>query len=662
MANSPAAAFPLLDAIHCPDDVKRLDDAALPALAEEMRRFIIDSVTRTGGHLGAGLGVVELTLALFAEFDFNMRDKLVWDVGHQCYPHKLLTGRAARFDSLRQWGGLSGFPDPHESVYDTVKTGHGGTSISTAMGFALAWRARAEDAERKAVAVIGDGSLQEGNAYEALNHGGTFKDLNLVVVLNDNSMSISPSVGAMSAYLSRVRSSTWLTARLRTIQRAIKHIPRIGDDVEDVLERWYHSIQGILPHHALGIIFEELGFFYYGPIDGHDIGALRRAFRATHWMRRPVLIHAVTQKGLGYKDDVPEITCYHAAPPSKTVTAQLGTEFPEQGGSSFTAAFAEQAIAMAERDPRVVVITAAMLDGTGLVKFQERFPDRCFDVGMAEQHAVAMAAGLALAGYRPICAIYSTFLQRAYDQVFQEVALQKARVLFCLDRGGLVGTDGATHNGIFDIGYLRCLPNFAIVAPRDTGELQQMMELAQSWDGPVAIRFPRGASAAPDTQRPHLPFTFGTAERLADGTDGCILAYGPMAYAAMEVRRRVFEQRGQTLAVINARSAKPLDAALIRLELQRQPVVFTLEDHMVACGFGSAVAELALSQTPGHADAAKLCLLGLPDRFIDHGDRTQQLADAHLDVTALTARVVERLAAVRLATMQPAAPARKLAS
>jgi 1-deoxy-D-xylulose-5-phosphate synthase len=638
--------FPLLSAIRSPADIRDLDDESLRAAAGEIRKFIIESVTQTGGHLGAGLGVVELTLALFAEFNFNTHDKLVWDVGHQCYPHKILTGRVGRFGTLRQWAGLSGFPDPRESEFDTVKTGHGGTSISTAMGFALAWRADLANADRKAVAVIGDGSLQEGNAYEALNHGGTFKDLNLVVVLNDNNMSISPSVGAMSAYLSRVRSSTWLNARLRKIQRAIKQIPGVGDNVEDVLERWYHSIQGILPQHALGIIFEELGFFYYGPIDGHDIGALRRAFQATRWMRRPVLIHVITKKGRGYKDDVPEITCYHAAPPSGALTAQLGKEYPEQGGPSFTAAFAEQAIAMAERDPRVLVITAAMLEGTGLVKFQQRFPDRCFDVGMAEQHAVAMAAGMALAGYRPICAVYSTFLQRAYDQVFQEVALQKARVLFCLDRGGLVGSDGATHNGVFDIGYLRCLPNFALMAPRDPGELTQMMDMAEAWDGPVAVRFPRGSGAAPGARLPHVPFRIGEAERVADGEDGCILAYGPMTYTALDLRHRILEQTGRTLAVVNARFVKPLDEELVRMELKRQPVVFCLEDHALACGFGSAVAELALRRLSGQ-EAAKLHLFGLPDRFIDHGDRTQQLTDAGLDVESLTTQVARRLTAVR---------------
>ncbi|MDX2170076.1 MAG: 1-deoxy-D-xylulose-5-phosphate synthase [Deltaproteobacteria bacterium] len=636
---------PLLDALGSADDVKDMDADGLRALAAEMRGFIIDSVTATGGHLGAGLGVVELTLALFAEYQFNQRDKLVWDVGHQCYPHKLLTGRRARFATLRQYQGLSGFPDPAESPYDTVKTGHGGTSISTAMGYALAWRGRAADADRKAVAVIGDGSLQEGSAFEALNHGGAHTDLELVVVLNDNNMSISPSVGALSAYLSRARSSTWLNQRLRTLQAAIKRIPRIGDDVEDVLQRWYHSIQGIIPQHALGIIFEELGFFYYGPIDGHDIDALRTAFRATRWMRRPVLIHAITRKGRGYKDDVPEATCYHAASGSTPPAAAQLVEYSDQGGPTFTAAFAEQASAMLAADSRVVVLTAAMLDGTGLTKVQARYPERVLDVGMAEQHAVGLAAGMALAGYRPICAIYSTFLQRAYDQLFQEVALQNAPVLFCLDRGGLVGADGATHNGVFDIAYLRCLPNFVLMAPRDTLELKRMMTLAATLDGPAAIRFPRGSSLKPELAVPVEPFGVGVAEPLAEGTDGCILAYGSLVYAALDVRRRVLDATGRKLAVVNARFAKPLDEALIAAELARQPVVFTLEDHVLAGGFGSAVLEFV--RTRSDLDANRLELLALPDRFIDHGQRPEQLAEAGLDLDQLTARVTQRLHAVR---------------
>ncbi len=650
MTSKSEPAYPLLESLRSPDELRDFETPKLEELAAELRTFIIESVTHTGGHLGAGLGVVELTLALYSEFEFNEHDKLIWDVGHQCYPHKLLTGRLERFSTLRQAGGISGFPDPKESPYDTVKTGHGGTSISTAMGFALAWRELGKDCQRKAVAVIGDGSLQEGNAYEALNHAGTYDDANLVVVLNDNNMSISPSVGAMSHYLSKVRSSTWVNRRLRTIQRAVRRIPRIGDGVDDVLHRWYHSIQGIIPHHTLGIIFEELGFFYYGPIDGHDVESLRQAFRATRWMRRPVLIHAVTKKGLGYQDDVPETTCYHAAPPSKAITGDAVSAYPDQGGPSFTSAFADQVIAMAERDPRVIVLTAAMLDGTGLVKVRKRFPERCLDTGMAEQHAVALASGMALAGQRPICAIYSTFLQRAYDQVFQEVALQRAPVMFCLDRGGLVGADGATHNGIFDIAYLRCLPNFTLMAPRDTGELVRMMDLAHELDGPSAIRFPRGSGVHPDSQLPATPLAVGKAERLADGNDGCLLAYGTMTYVALEVRRRILAATGMELSVVNARFAKPLDADMIGSELRRQPIVFTMEDHSVAGGFGSAVNEMAATMS-GTGELASVEIFALPDRFVDHGTQVEQLIETELDVDSITRRV--QLSLGRLTPTKP---------
>ncbi len=642
--------YPLLSALESPRQLRGMDTPLLYRVADEVRAFIIDSVTRTGGHLGAGLGVVELTMALFSEFQFNDQDKLVWDVGHQCYPHKILTGRRDEFASLRQWGGLSGFPDPAESSYDTVKTGHGGTSISTAMGYALAWRGRPEDAERKSVAVIGDGSLQEGSAFEALNHGGTYRDMNLVVVLNDNNMGIGPTVGAMSKYLSRVRSSTWLNDRLHALQRSIKQIPGIGEHLEDVLQRWYHSFQGVIPQHAMGIIFEELGFFYYGPIDGHDIDALREAFRATQWMRRPVLIHAVTRKGRGYMDDVPEDTCYHAAPGTQKKSSPL-IEYPNQGGPSFTSTFADKAIELAEGDDKVVVLTAAMLEGTGLKKFQKLFPERCIDVGMAEQHAVGLASGLALAGSHPICAIYSTFLQRGYDQVFQEVALQNAPVMFCLDRGGLVGADGATHNGVFDIAYLRCLPNFVLMAPRDTAELVRCMDLAIAHDGPTAIRFPRGAGVEPDSCLPSAPFEIGKGEKVAEGDDGCIVAYGPQVYAALEVRRRIAEDSGRELAVVDARFAKPLDVELIGAEVERQPVVFTLEDHVLAGGFGSAVAEMVVERY--RQRASRLHHFGLPDRYIDHGSRAEQLASAGLDLDSLTSRVAQRLhetkQAVRLA-------------
>jgi 1-deoxy-D-xylulose-5-phosphate synthase len=354
-----------------------------------------------------------------------------------------------------------------------------------------------------------------------------------------------------------------------------------------------------------------------------------------------VLVHVRTRKGHGFNEGVSERTRHHAVPGTQPTAAD--EEYPQQGGASFSSAFAEQAIRMAEQDRRIVAVSAAMIDGTGLLEFQKRFPDRCLDVGMAEQHGVAVAAGLALAGQRPICAIYSTFLQRAYDQLFQEIALQRAPVLFCLDRAGLVGSDGATHNGVFDIGYLRCLPNFLLMSPRDPGELARMMELAWRWRGPVAIRYPRGPGAKPEQRFPESPLALGRAERLAAGTDGAILAYGPQAYAALELRRRIRARSGRTLAVVNARFAKPLDAHLIENEWRRQPVLFTLEDHATACGFGSAVAELGVTRLRRRVDPRKLCLLALPDRFIDHGERNEQFDEAGLSLAALEARIVARL-------------------
>lgn len=598
---------PVLPTITSPAHLKRLDPAAMRRLADEMRTFLIDSVGRTGGHLGAGLGVIDLTLALHAEFDFNDHDKLVWDVGHQAYPHKLLTGRRDGFASLRQWQGMSGFPDPSESPYDTVKTGHGGTSISTAMGFALSWALRHEEARRHAVAVIGDGSLQEGSAYEALNHAGSFEKLPLIVILNDNGISISPSVGALEKALAPLRH---------------------GGTEEDA--------------EAVRAFFEELGFSYFGPLDGHDIDRLRLTLRTLRHWPRPAFVHVVTRKGKGYRDDVPERTGYHAVGGTGAKPA-LPSEYPEQGGPTFSQVFAEHIAVMAERDPRVQVITAAMLEGTGLVDFHTRHPERCHDAGMAEQHAVGLAAGMALAGDWPICAIYSTFLQRAYDQVFQEIALQNAKVLFCMDRGGLVGSDGATHNGVYDISYLRCLPNFTLMAPRDGGELVQMMDLASDWDGPAAIRFPRGAGASPERQLPHRPFTFGEAEELADGDAGVLLAYGSMTYVALEVRRRIEQETGKRLAVVNARFAKPLDERTIGAFWRDQPHVFTLEDHAVAGGFGAAVAEAGASGRLGRVNAARLTVFGLPDRFIDHGERIQQLASVGLDAASLASEIELKL-------------------
>jgi len=585
-------------------DLRHQGSVALRDCAGRVREFLLETIPVVGGHLGAGLGVVELTVALHSVFDFAERDTLVWDVGHQCYPHKVLTGRASSFDSLRRSGGLSGFPDPAESEYDTVKTGHGGTSISTAFGFAVR-NARRGWNTRRAVAVIGDGALQEGNAFEALNHAGTFERLGLIVVLNDNGMAISRSVGAMG--------------------RAFARPPLVGR------------------RHAAADLADLFGFAYVGPVDGHDIDALRAALRRARFHRAPVLVHAITEKGRGAAGAEADRTRVHAVAGRRAVVSDAA-EYPLQDGPTFTAAFGETACAIAAADERVVAVTAAMTDGTGLGEFASRFPERFFDVGMAEQHAVALAASMALAGLRPLCCIYSTFLQRAFDQLFQEVALQNAPVIFCVDRAGLVGNDGATHNGVFDIAFTRCLPNFTVLAPRDTGDLARMIAQAvTSATGPVLIRYPRGQSRRVEARvssRGGLGLDRG--EVLIDGDDGCILSIGPMAYTALEARRHAQRTMGKHLAVVDARSAKPLDFDLIAAQLRRQPVVFTVEDHVQAGGFGSAVSELAATMTTGRV--APIIPLALPDRFIDHGERAQQLRAAGLDVAGVTASLGRVLA------------------
>ncbi len=560
-----------------------------------VRSFLIDKVGEVGGHLGAALGVVEIAVALHSVFDFSGRDRLIWDVGHQCYPHKILTGREGGFDTLRRRCGLSGFPDPAESAFDVVKTGHGGTSISTALGFALA-NARSGKKARFAVSVIGDGALQEGNALEALNHAGTFTDLGLIVVLNDNGMAISPSVGALHDAFTADR----------------------GDEVE---------------HPAAGLA-RLLGFDYIGPVDGHDIRALRVALRKARFRRVPIIVHAITEKGRGAANAAADRCRVHAVQGERREEAGA-VEYPLQDGPTFTSVVGETACKLAQGDDRVVAITAAMSDGTGLNEFAQRFPDRFYDVGMAEQHAVGLAAALALAGQRPLCCIYSTFLQRAYDQLFQEVALQNAPVVFCVDRAGPVGSDGATHNGVFDIAYARCLPNLRILAPRDAAELTRMMERAlRTADGPVLIRYPRGKSRRREAQvRADRGLGLDRAEVLADGDDGCVLACGPMAYTALEARRVVQKRSGKRVAVVDARSIKPLDATVIAEQVRNQPVVFTLEDHVRAGGFGSAVAELAAE------DAGKVVSLALPDVFLDHAPRADQLAAAGLDLASVCARI-----------------------
>jgi len=633
----------LLDSISGPEDLKRLSVDQLPQLAEEIRAFIKDFTTVTGGHIGSGLGVVELTIALHYLFDLKDRDALIMDVGHQCYPHKILTGRRDEMYSIRQRDGISGFPDPKESPYDRVKTGHGGSSVTTAIGMAVGYKNAGVKDGRRVIALIGDGGIQEGVALEALNHGGTFEDLPLTIILNDNEHGIGPTVGALRKYFSRIRSGDVYRTAKRNFKRLVKAVeetsPLAARLAYDFADRVKSSVQHLIPSINPGELFEALGYFYYGPIDGHDMPTLLEALQACGTFKRPVVLHVITTKGKGYSYKKDRLG-YHAGKPSKKITAHLPKEFSRQGGPAYTNVFVDEVMRMAREDNRIVTLTAAMLEGTGLTAFQREFPDRCFDVGMAEQHAVGMAQGLALAGQVPICAVYSTFMQRAIDQIFQEVALIDAPVVMCLDRAGVVGPDGATHNGVFDIAYCRMFPNMVVMAPRDGSELRRMMRLAKNHPGSTAIRYPRSGSPAPELELPGEDFKIGQAELLRDGRDGCLLAYGAMVYPALDVAEAILERHGLRLAVVNARFAKPLDGDTLARELTRQPLLFTLEDHVLAGGFGSAVLEHAIAQG---LDARKLRLFAIEDRWIDHGQRIEALAMAGLDTASLIRRVEHEL-------------------
>ena len=635
----------LLDGIQSPADLKKLRADQLPLLAEELREFIKSFTEITGGHIGSGLGVVELTLALHYLFEFRERDHLIMDVGHQCYPHKIITGRREDMYSIRQKDGISGFPDPKESPYDRVKTGHGGTSLTTAIGMAVGLKNQNLNDGSKVVAMIGDAGLQEGVALEALNHGGTFDDLPLVILLNDNEHGIGPAVGALMKYFSRIRSQPIYRTAKRTYKHWVKvveeHSHFVGKLAYEVADRFKAGIHALLPTVNPGELFEALGFFYYGPIDGHDMPTLLEALVACKTFKRPVVLHCITTKGKGYSYKQDRLA-YHAGKPAARITAHLPKEFSRQGGPAYTKIFIDEALKMAREDERVVAITAAMLEGTGLVAFKSEFPDRCFDVGMAEQHAVGLAQGLALVGRKPICAVYSTFMQRSIDQIFQEIALINTPVMLCLDRAGVVGPDGATHNGVFDIAYCRMFPNMTAMAPRDATELRAMMRLASAHGGPTAIRYPRTNSPEPDQELAAAAFGIGESELLIDGTDGCLLAYGAMVYPALDVAEAIFEEHGLRLAVVNARFVKPLDGSMLERECNRQNYIFTLEDHVHAGGFGSAVLEWANSKG---FETKNITVMAIENHWVDHGQRVEVLAMAGLDVPSLTKRVAATLLA-----------------
>jgi 1-deoxy-D-xylulose-5-phosphate synthase len=608
----------LLKKIDAPGDLRRLSRSQLKPLADELRAFLLDSVSRTGGHLSSNLGTVELTIALHYVFN-TPEDRIVWDVGHQTYPHKILTGRRDRMGSLRQLGGISGFPRRDESPYDTFGTAHSSTSISAALGMALAARTLGEN--RHAVAVIGDGAMTAGMAFEALNNAGVHEDVNLLVILNDNDMSISPPVGALNRYLARLMSGRFYAAA-RNVGKSVLPGPML--ELAKRLEE--HAKGMVLP----ATMFEEFGFNYIGPIDGHDLDSLVPTLQNLKQLKGPQFLHVVTKKGQGYKLAEADPVLYHG--PGKFNPAE-GIKPAAAGKKTYTQVFGQWLCDMAQQDKRLVGITPAMREGSGMVEFEQRFPDRYYDVGIAEQHAVTFAAGMACEGIKPVVAIYSTFLQRGYDQLIHDVALQNLDVTFALDRAGLVGADGATHAGNYDMAFLRCIPNMVVMAASDENECRKMLTTAYQYPGPAAVRYPRGAGigAAVDAGLDTIPL--GKGELRRSGKQVAILAFGTMVAPALKAA----EELNATVA--NMRFIKPLDSALVLELAASHDLLVTVEEGCIMGGAGSAVAE-ALAAA---GVVRPLLQLGLPDRFIDHGDAPQLLAQCGLDAAGIAASIKQRL-------------------
>lgn len=613
----------LLEKINSPADLKKLAPEQLPELAEEVRRFLLETVSNTGGHLGSNLGTVELTIALHYCFD-SPTDKIVWDVGHQAYTHKILTGRRDRFHTQRQYKGLSGFPKRSESEHDAFGVGHASTSISAGLGMAAA--ADLAGSKSHAIAVIGDGSLTGGMAFEALNQAGHLKK-NLIVILNDNEMSISKNVGAFSAFISRKMTGRYFRDLKKEMQGLLSHIPAIGSDILQFARRAENSLKGFL---TPGSLFEALGFDYLGPLDGHNLTELIEVFNNINQLDGPMLVHVMTTKGKGYKpaEDTPHK--YHGV---GTFDIATGKGPAKPVVRSFTEVFAETVVQLAEQDPKIVGITAAMPDGTGLNLFAERFPERFFDVGIAEQHAMTFAAGLASDGFRPVTAIYSSFVQRAYDQVFHDICLQKLPVTIVMDRAGLVGDDGPTHHGVFDLSYLRHLPGITLMAPKDENELRHMLKTAIYSDAPTALRYPRGSGYGVVLDSELKTLETGRGEVLLEGSDLCIIAIGSTVYPALEAAEAL-KRKGISAGVINARFVKPLDAALIGDASRNTGRIITVEENALQGGFGSAVLEMLYDS--GLQDT-RVRRLGIPDRYIEHGSQAQLRKDLGIDAEGIAA-------------------------
>jgi 1-deoxy-D-xylulose-5-phosphate synthase len=617
MPNSPT--YSLLRRINTPADLRLLQEDQLATLAQELRQFLIQTVSKTGGHLSAGLGTVELTIALHYVFN-TPDDRLVWDVGHQTYPHKILTGRRERMQTLRKKDGLAGFPKRAESEYDTFGVGHSSTSISAALGMAVA--AAKAGSERNVIAVIGDGALSAGMAYEALNNAGDM-DANLLVILNDNDMSISPNVGAMSSYLARILSGRMY----KTMREGSKVVLGRMPPVWHLAKRVEEHVKGML---TPGTLFEELGFNYIGPIDGHDLHTLIKTLENMRSLKGPRFLHVITRKGKGYEPAEGDPCVYHGVTPFDPATGKMEQK---PSGKTYTQVFGDWLCDIAAQDDRVLGITPAMREGSGLVAFSERFPERYFDVGIAEQHALTFAAGLACEGYKPIVAIYSTFLQRAYDQLIHDISLQDLPVVLAIDRGGLVGADGPTHAGSFDLSFLRCVPNMTVMAPADENECRQMLYTAYTLNGPTAVRYPRGAGPGVAVQKTLSALPVGKAQLRRSGRRIAILAFGSLLTPALEA--------GEALnaTVVNMRFVKPLDEELITQLAQTHALLVTVEENTIIGGAGSGVAELVGSL----GLAARVLTLGLPDRYLDQGNPAEMLASCGLDAGGIRRSILAAL-------------------
>jgi len=625
-----------LSELNHPNQLHGLSTAELEAIARQIRERHLQVVSTSGGHLGPGLGVVELTLALYQTLDLD-HDRVVWDVGHQAYPHKLVTGRYNSFDSLRQKDGVAGYLKRSESVFDHFGAGHASTSISAALGMALARDQLGQSF--KSVAVIGDGALTGGMALEAINHAGHLPKTRLMVVLNDNDMSISPPVGALSTYLNRMRLSPPVQFLSGSAEEAVKHLPFMHGELPVELERLKDSMRRLAVP-KVGAVFEELGFTYIGPIDGHNIGEMVRTFQAAHRCEGPVLVHVATTKGKGYPYAEADQVGYHA---QSAFDLSTGKAYPSSKPKppSYSKVFGQTLVKLCEQDPRVVGITAAMATGTGLDLLEKALPKQYFDVGIAEQHAVTMAAGMACEGLRPVVAIYSTFLQRAYDQLIHDVGIQNLPVTFVLDRAGIVGADGPTHQGQYDISYLRCVPNFTVMAPKDEAELQRMLVTAIHHNGPCALRIPRGeGEGVPLAEEGWEQLDIGRGEVLSDGDDLLIVAYGSMVAPAMATAG-LLQESGVRAAVINARFLRPLDQALIAPMARRIGRVVTMEEGALAGGFGAAVVE-ALNDLDVLVPVLRI---GIPDLLVDHASPDQSKQALGLTPPQMTQRILERYGA-----------------